>query len=195
MILKNKTIALALASVFIVVAGYFLVNNSGSSEAKKVKYSAMSEKSSEKAFNDLKCLVNVGKKENVTATIIQEESGISPKGVKFRDIYVAIKERIPGMPMGYSMERISYRNGVCKSILQRSLDIGNDGETISFMYGDKRAQEIQYIWSKWQYDNIPGWKEYKQKELEKPNPSIAKEEISALKKLGFSIPKNLEEQP
>jgi hypothetical protein len=188
--MKTNTTVLIFATITIAITGYFLLSNSGSSEEKKVQYSSMIQKPKEKAFTDLKCLANIDKSKNIKASIIQEESGISPKGVKYRDVFVAKKETISGMPISYSMQRIVYTNGVCESILTRQMDIGSEDESISSMYGKERGIKIQYIWSKWQYDNIPGWKEYKQKELKSSKTFLSEEEIPALKKLGFSVPKN-----
>jgi hypothetical protein len=186
---RNKTVLLSAVAIAITAASLLFCSRQIDSNASAPVYKSMMAKPNEKSFTDLKCLSAVSKAigKISSASIIREESHISPKGVPFRDVYVGIKISHPSGII-YSMQAISYRRGVCRSFITLYYD-NEDYDPLHNNFDQKSAEDIQLLWSKWQLENIPGWREYQQKRLNISGVGLAQEEFIAFQKLGFKMPK------
>jgi hypothetical protein len=189
---RNKTILLSIGAIAITAASLLLFNRQTDSKVSAPHYKSMKIKQKENLFTDLKCLSPVDKATGKisSAFVLREESHVSPKGVPFRDVYVGIKITHP-VGMIYSMQAVSYRQDACRSFLTLYYD-NEDYDPLHNKFDQASANDIQLLWSKWQLENIPGWREYQQKRLNKPRVGLAEEEYLAFQKLGFKMPKKWE---
>jgi hypothetical protein len=187
LIVLSSAVAVLLASAPFILNRYPL-----QSKASEPIYKSIYERQSNNtSYKDLKCLATEDTSTIQEALILRDLKKISPKGVPYRDVLVAVKHVIHGEAI-YTLHAVDYRKGECGSYYST---IGDEEESnpLSRVFSDQHALEIQLIWDKWRLENIPSWKSRMQKYLNRPNVQLAKEEFMSLKQLGFKMPKKWKE--
>jgi hypothetical protein len=191
-----KVILPSLAALALCGVGLFLFyRDTSSSKASEPFYrsmSALNNSHENKQFTDLKCLSMEDKSLVRGAFILRDANHINPKGVKYRDVLVALKI-VTQYETVYALQAVDYRKGGCNSYYT-SIEDGEESNPLSRVFTDEKAAlETQLIWDKWRLANVPNWKGKMQRILNRPRVQLAKEEYLSLKQLGFKMPKKWEE--
>jgi hypothetical protein len=186
--MKFKTVILLFALIATGYTGFLLLNrNDQPTKASEPKSRSMFvNPTGLTRFKDLKCLAPLGEGDLRAAFIVRDLNKVNPKGVSYRDVWVAL-EIVDPVSVTYSMYAVDYRKGECSTYYTG--DSGEVPNPISRVFGKKDGQEAQLIWEKWKLKHVPGWRERMQKRLNRPLPILSDEEVWALKQLGYKMPK------
>ena len=192
--MKSKALILFSSAVVVFFLVSFLSQNKylSKSKASEVTYTTMAGKDShEPLFNDFKCLAPTENAIVDKAFILRDLEKVTPKGVPYRSVLVAVTHKPPYQNM-YILEAVDYRKGECDTYYTT---IGDEEESnpLSRVFSPQHALEIQLIWDKWRLANIPNWKQKMQKYLNGSKVQLAKEEYLSLKQLGFKVPQKWQE--
>ena len=93
----------------------------------------------------------------------------------------------------YVFQVVDYRKGGCSVGYSTIGDEEESNPASRFFGAPEQALEAQSLWDKWRLENVPNWRQTKQRYLNGPKVQLAKEEYLSLKQLGFSMPKKWEE--
>ncbi len=190
--MKFKAAILSFALIVTGFGVFFLLNRNGqSTKASEPKYRSMLVNPTRlKRFTDVKCLAPLGEGDLRDAFIVRDLNKVNPKGVSYRDVWVAL-EIVDPVSVTYSMYAVDYRKGECSTYYTG--DSGEVPNPISRVFGKKDGREAQLIWEKWKLKYVNGWRERMQKRLNRPMPILSDEEVWALKQLGYKMPKKWQE--
>jgi hypothetical protein len=186
---------LPLAAIALCSTGILIFSRGGSTtKASEPNYRSIGAKigpQKNKPFTDTKCLAHSEFSLSREAFILRDTNHISPKGVPFRDVLVAVRSVAPHETY-YTLQVIDYRKGECGAYFTT---IGDEEESnpLSRLFPPKEAIEVQLLWDRWRLANIPNWRVKMQRMLDRPKVQLAKEEYLSLKQLGFKMPKKWQE--
>jgi hypothetical protein len=191
---KLNIILSSLTVLFLCGIGLFLFNRESLPlKASEPRYRTQSTDlfNKNKQFTDLKCLASSDTSRIREALILRDKNHINPKGVRYRDVLVAVKS-VTQEGTFYTLHAVDYRKGECSTYYTT---IGDEEESnpLNRSFSAKQSLEIQLIWDKWRLTNVPNWRAKMQKYLNRPKVQLAKEEYLSLKQLGFTMPKKWEE--
>jgi hypothetical protein len=192
--MKSKALILFSVTAGVCLAVSFFVQNKYPSKLKasEVIYTSMYGKEShEPPFTDFKCLATSDPSTIKEALILRDLKKVTPKGVPYRDVLVAVKHNPPYESI-YTLQAVDYRKGECSTYYTT---IGDEEESnpLSRVFTPEQSLEIELIWDKWRLKNVPNWKQTMQKYLNGLKVQLAKEEYLSLKQLGFKMPKKWQE--
>jgi hypothetical protein len=192
--LKLKIIFTSLSVLSLCSVGLFLFSREPSPlKASEPRYRTQSTNPSNKykQFTDLKCLATSDISRIREALILRDTNHVNPKGVRYRDVLVAVKS-VTQEGTFFTLHAVDYRKGECSTYYTT---IGDEEESnpLNRSFSPEQSLEIQLIWDKWQLANIPKWRDKMQRRLNRPAVQLAKEEYLSLKQLGFTMPKKWQE--
>lgn len=188
--MKPKYIFGMAGAIALVVAIPFLQQQfttpSGASQPYKSMYGQ-----EKKAFTDYKCLA-ASDKSKVKAELLKETKKVSPKGVPYKDVIIAVTHEHSEGNL-YTFQIIDYRKGDCS--LFYSTITGQEDEIIPLSRYQNFDVALQnwLLWENWKLKNIPKYREQTQKYLLSKTVRLTKEEYLSLKQLGFKMPKKWQE--
>jgi hypothetical protein len=163
-----------------------LTSPSGASQPYKSRY--VQDKN---AFTDYKCLA-AKDQSKIQAEILKETKKVSPKGVSYRDVIVAVTHKYADGNL-YTLQIVDYRKGGCS--LFYSTITGDEDEIIPLSRYQNPDVALQNwrLWENWKLKNIPKYREQTQKYLSGKTVRLAKEQYLVYKQLGFNLPPKWEE--
>ena len=192
--MKTKVIISLLTVLALGTVGVWLSSREKSSKASEPIYPNLISKNvteENKRFTDLACMGLADSPWFRDAFILQDTNHVSPKGVPYRDVLVAVKI-VADEGTFYGLKAIDYRKGKC-SVYYTSVEDGEESNPLNRTFSPQKSLKIQLIWDSWQLKNVPGWRNKMQKYLDKKRVQLAKEEYLSLKQLGFKMPKKWQE--
>ena len=139
--LKFKLILPALVALALCGTGILIFNRepsfSKASEPLRQNMDALNNSDKNEKFTDLKCLTMEDKSLVKDAFILRYENHTNPKGVKYRDVLVALKIVTPYETV-YALQAVDYRKGGCNAYYT-SIEDGEESNPLSRVFTDEKA--------------------------------------------------------
>jgi hypothetical protein len=190
---RNFLICASMSGTIVAGLGLYFLLRSNNFVSAKPTYKTLSQaadfRSNRIPYTDIKCLAAFAEGAEgpiKAAYLIEEKKHISPKGVPYRDLLVAVEVSEPGNTY-YALAIVDYRKGNCSTYASGSAP--EDPAALSRTFTPARAREIQVTWDKWRLKNIPNWRKTQQDYLNGKKVILTDEDVYSLKQLGYKLPK------